>query len=65
MHIEARTGSKVAVYGTKLALRKLAPATGMVQHSQLMRHTSTQRMHVLVTTALSQVSTCVKSNSLT
>jgi hypothetical protein len=30
MHIEARTGSKVAVYGTKLALRKLAPASGMV-----------------------------------
>lgn len=26
MHIEARTGSKVAVYGTKLALRKLAPS---------------------------------------
>lgn len=25
MHIEARTGSKVAVYGTKLALRKLNP----------------------------------------
>lgn len=25
MHIEARTGEKVAVYGTKLALRKLAP----------------------------------------
>jgi len=25
MHIEARTGSKVAVYGTKLALRKLSP----------------------------------------
>lgn len=26
MHIEARTGEKVAVYGTKLALRKLAPS---------------------------------------
>ncbi|MFS0905799.1 hypothetical protein AB3N02_22510 [Priestia aryabhattai] len=26
MHIEARTGSKVAVYGTKLALRTLAPS---------------------------------------
>lgn len=26
MHIEARTGSKVAVYGTKLALRKIAPS---------------------------------------
>lgn len=26
MHIEARTGEKVAVYGTKLALRQLAPA---------------------------------------
>lgn len=26
MHIEARTGEKVAIYGTKLALRKLAPA---------------------------------------
>lgn len=25
MHIEARTGEKVAVYGTKLALRKLSP----------------------------------------
>jgi hypothetical protein len=25
MHIEARTGEKVAVYGTKLALRRLAP----------------------------------------
>lgn len=25
MHIEARTGEKVAIYGTKLALRKLAP----------------------------------------
>ncbi|UGO50810.1 hypothetical protein PQE68_gp219 [Bacillus phage vB_BanS_Sophrita] len=30
MHIEARTGEKVAVYGTKLALRELAPATGMI-----------------------------------
>ena len=30
MHIEARTGEKVAVYGTKLALRELTPATGMV-----------------------------------
>ncbi|MER2007481.1 MAG: hypothetical protein ABS939_08505 [Psychrobacillus sp.] len=29
-HIEARTGEKVAVYGTKLALRKLAPASGML-----------------------------------
>lgn len=27
MHIEARTGEKVAVYGTKLALRRLAPST--------------------------------------
>ena len=26
MHIEARTGEKVAIYGTKLALRKLAPS---------------------------------------
>jgi len=26
MHIEARTGEKVAVYGTKLALRQLAPS---------------------------------------
>lgn len=26
MHIEAKTGEKVAVYGTKLALRKLAPS---------------------------------------
>ncbi len=26
MHLEARTGEKVAVYGTKLALRKLAPS---------------------------------------
>jgi hypothetical protein len=26
MHIQARTGSKVTVYGTKLALRKLAPS---------------------------------------
>lgn len=26
MHIEARTGQRVAVYGTKLALRKLAPS---------------------------------------
>lgn len=26
MHIEARTGEKVGIYGTKLALRKLAPA---------------------------------------
>jgi len=30
MHIEARTGEKVAVYGTKLALRKLAPASGTI-----------------------------------
>lgn len=30
MHIEARTGSKPVVYGTKLALRKLAPADGFV-----------------------------------
>jgi hypothetical protein len=29
MHIEARTGEKVAVYGTKLALRKLAPADAL------------------------------------
>jgi len=28
MHIEARTGEKVAVYGTKLALRKLVPSGG-------------------------------------
>ena len=26
MHIEARTGEKVAIYGTKMALRKLAPS---------------------------------------
>jgi len=30
MHIEARTGETVAVYGTKLALRKLAPSAGML-----------------------------------
>jgi hypothetical protein len=30
MHIKARTGEDVRVYGTKLALRKLAPATGMI-----------------------------------
>lgn len=30
MHIEARTGEKVAVYGTKLALRKLAPSAGVI-----------------------------------
>lgn len=30
MHIKARTGEDVAVYGTKLALRKLAPASDMI-----------------------------------
>jgi hypothetical protein len=30
MHIKARTGEDVAVYGTKLALRKLAPSAGLI-----------------------------------
>lgn len=30
LHIKARTGEEVAIYGTKLALRQLAPSAGMI-----------------------------------